>query len=111
MEEAKYPTAQPMPTLWGKDRIREWRLGDFLRSPAYVTGDEPYDWFEDRDLDHVAPVTHWEFLHPQLPIIRVTSYNRVKLPLTMSSEDFSYKSITDLDPNWRNFREPKSKKT
>ena len=99
MEEAKYPTAQPMPTLWGKDRITEWRLGDFLRSPAYVTGDEPHNWFGDRDRDHVAPVTHWEFLHPQLPIIRVTSYNTVPLPLTVSSEDFSYKSLTDPHPN------------
>ena len=103
MEEAKYPTAQPMPTLWGKNRIREWRLGDFLRSPAYATEDEPYDWFRSRDLDHVAPVTHWEFLHPQLPIIRVTSYNTAKLPLTVSSEDFSYKSLTDPNPN-RSFR-------
>ena len=99
MEEAKYPTARPMPTLFGKEWIQEWRLGDFLRSPAYVTGDEPYDWFRSRHLDHVAPVTHWEFLHPQLPIIRVTSYNKVKLPLTVSSEDFSYKSLTDPNPN------------
>ena len=100
MEEAKYPTARPMPTLFGKEWIQEWRLGDFLRSPAYVTGDEPYDWFRSRDLDHVAPVTHWEFLHPQLPIIRVTSYNMVMLPLTVSSEDFSYKSLTDPNPNY-----------
>ena len=100
MEEAKYPAARPMPTLFGKEWIQEWRLGDFLRTPAYVTGDEPYDWFRSRHLDHVAPVTHWEFLHPQLPIIRVTSYNMVMLPLTVSSEDFSYKSLTDPNPNY-----------
>ena len=96
MEEAKYPTAQLMPTPRGKDRIREWKLGDFLRSPAYAAGEEVDDdeWFNDRRYDHVAPVIHWEFLHPQLPIIRVTSYNKVKLPLTVSSEDFSYKSLT-----------------
>ena len=101
MEEAKYPAARPMPTLWGKEWIQEWRLGDFLRRPAYMAGEEiSYNrWFEDRRYDHVAPVTHWEFLHPQLPIIRVTSYNTVMLPLTMSSEDFSYKSLTDPHPD------------
>ena len=101
MEEAKYPAARPMPTPWGRTRIQEWRLGDFLRRPAYMAGEEiSYNrWFEDRDRDHVAPVTHWEFLHPQLPIIRVTSYNTVRLPLTMSSEDFSYKSLTDPHPD------------
>ena len=53
----------------------------------------------------MAPVTHWEILHPQLPIIRITSYNSVILPLTVSAEDFSYKSITDPDPDWRNQRD------
>ena len=102
MEEAKYPTARPMPTPWGEDRVKEWRLEDFLRSPAYAAGEKVDDdeWrYKNRDRDHVAPVTHWKFLHPQLPIIGVTSYNRVKLPLTVSSEDFSYKSLTDPNPN------------
>ena len=101
MEEAKYPTARPMPTLWGEKGIREWRLGSFLRRPAYMAGEEiSYDkWFENRRYDHVAPVTHWEFLHLQLPIVRVTSYNTVMLPLTVSSEDFSYKSLTDPHPD------------
>ena len=102
MEEAKYPTAQPMPTLFGKEWIQEWRLGDFLRRPAYMAVDQisRSRWFEERRYDHVAPVTHWEFLHPQLPIIRVTSYNMVMLPLTVNSEDFSYKSLTDPNPNY-----------
>ena len=59
----------------------------------------------------MVPVTHWEFLHPQLPIIRVTSYNTVMLPLTVNSEDFSYKSLTDPNPNWHSSRDtPRSKK-
>ncbi len=101
MEEAKYPAAQPMPTLWGEEQIREWKLEEFLRTPAYAAGEDNRDWFRNRDEDHVAPISHWEILHPQLPIIRVTSYNTVRLPLTLSAEDFSYESITNPDPDRR----------
>ena len=92
LEQAKNPAAELWPTYWGGDHavtysstpgkltgnLRTWDLETYLRNPhdridgrADINSEDGYNNF---------PQTRWEFVHPMLPIFKVTSYVHTKLP-------------------------------
>ena len=80
-QQAMYPTTSYHPIEWKTERDPErWRTNEELAdTPSWTLKQHlttPYV--------NEAPRTHFEFLHPELPIIRVTSYSQgdTYLPLT-----------------------------
>ena len=54
-------------------------LGEYLRTPFDIGYRHKQD---EAPQTHVMPVTRWEIIHPELPIVLVTSYSTTVLPLT-----------------------------
>ena len=54
-------------------------LGEYLRTPVDIGYRHKGD---KAPQTHVMPVTRWEIIHPELPIVLVTSYSTTVLPLS-----------------------------
>ena len=83
--------------VWGE--YGPWTLAEHLRTPMFhishrsnlITGSNfafstrvgAFDWL------FTHPLTQWEILDPDLPIVRITSYHQTKLPLAGPGEDYS----------------------
>ncbi len=109
LEDAKYPATRRMPTFWdnaeGRDwdkkrrwdkkPTKNWDLEAYLRTPVDLKHSESSWWGKNMISDgyrrptgtHRLPVTYWEFVHPRLPIIRITSYSSTILPLTVDPQE------------------------
>ena len=103
LEQGLYPNAKPHPLKWYTGtrynlEERDWDLDDYLRTtigpPSRIIDSIKYYSlkFDTRNLKALAeaypngsvyqtPWTTWEILHPQLPIVRVTSHQETILPL------------------------------
>ena len=61
-----------------------------------------------------APMTQWEFLHPRLPIIRVTNFDSRRLPLANTGEKptrtlttkFTVSFVISFQNRWASFEDP-----
>ena len=84
-------------------------LAAYLRTPISII---------DRDDRHnlpsqayTLPFVQWEFLHPRLPIIKVTSFVGTKLPLANPGEDqrttrFAVSFVISFQNRWASFDDP-----
>ena len=83
MEEAAKPgiRSQAIYHPWAVPREHQSSdLGEYLRTPFQMGF---RSWLQDKaPQTHVLPVTRWEIIHPELPIVQVTSYSTTMLPLT-----------------------------
>ena len=125
LEEAKLPSVEPHPRDWWtqyetksgrrninlrSDAPREWTLEEYIRIGTEYPGSPAVKY-------HNVPRITWEFLDPELPILRVTAHAEQWLPLTdpTSPEDLSNrKTITrysvsfvmSLQNRWTSFDDP-----
>ena len=87
LEEAKQPgvVARPIPWQTYSDNYEEvaWRLDDYLRTPVYEFHQHHGEFKLDEHSFRV-PTTYWEFVHPNLPIVKITSHVATLLPLKHS---------------------------
>ncbi len=75
-----------------------------------------YGWPSDVELEleedtFRTPTTYWEFVHPELPILKVTSYNATKLPLALPGEEpsltyYAVSFVISLQNCWAAFDDP-----
>ena len=97
LEEAKLPSAEPYPrnwwtekeNKWGKIYIdddsfapRDWTLNEYIRTGVQYPGPEARYFSHWQVEFHNIPQITWEFLDPELPILRVTAHAQQRLPLT-----------------------------
>ena len=146
LEDVKYPATRRMPTFWDtrkrgtfekirgwdETRTKDWDLEAYLRTPVDLEHSEDAWWNRNMISDgyrrptgtHRLPVTYWEFLHPRLPIIRITSYSSTILPLTVDRQEatgnelaekirntpptfFAVSFVISFQNRWTSFDEPK----
>ena len=90
LEDAKYPATQRFPSFWLGRELKYWDLSAYLSRPfRYNRG--VYN-IPLRGT-HETPITHWELVHPQLPIIKITSYTSTILPLITG-----YPELDEMSP-------------
>lgn len=110
----QHPEVRPYPLRWPDNwdggAIREWDLGDYLRTPIgppsrqldeeklirfqpnWVSWD-PYDDGLKQQFPgaqgpiYQMPWTRWEIISDQLPIVRITSHNETILPLAFPGQE------------------------
>ena len=121
LEQARRPGVKehPVPAIdilhsYGRNREtvaygENWDLAAYLRTPISII---------DRDDRHdlpsrayVMPFVQWEFLHPRLPIIRVTSFVGTRLPLANPGEEqrttgFAVSFVISFQNRWASFDDP-----
>ena len=116
LEDAKYDRVENVDFPWAT-RKREvedvsWSLADYLRTPVRQPRDKSWDWdLQLREDTFVVPTTYWEFLHPKLPIVKVTSYNRTLLPLALEGQEptptaFAVSFVISFQNRWASFEDP-----
>ena len=109
LEEGMHPNVRPHPLYWKVPRNaqktkrfetersgpKSWDLEDYLRTPVHRTDD-----YEDKHPNirlmtgtFNEPETQWEFVHPHLPIVKITSYLETILPLASEVPELS-----EIDP-------------
>ena len=94
LEQSKHHSAEPWPTYWSSDHpsppywgpssLKTWDLETYLRNPDEKSRSRSLTNSEDGYNNF--PQTRWEFVHPTLPIFKVTSYVHTKLPFITSYE-------------------------
>ena len=67
-------------------------------------------------VDHITPQVQWEFLHPQLPILKITAHAEQNLPLDLAGVDipshydtktrYSVSFVMSLQNRWASFDDP-----
>ena len=107
MKDAAYPTTELMPLTWqtggwwydrgdpGRGVIEyNWKLDEYIRTAvSRYTEDTGSVSFHHTDKRlkipggfhkyYITPHIEWEFVHPKLPIIKVTAQNSKVLPITL----------------------------
>ena len=136
MKGAAYPTTQLMPLKWqmgayiyeflnpGKTVIEyNWKLDDYLRTTVnrynedtgrvtFHTGQAEYNVSQVFHKHYISPEIKWEFVHPKLPIIRVTAQNSKVLPLTLPGlekpepTEYSVSFIISFQNRWESLDDP-----
>ena len=86
-----------------------WSLAEYLRTPM-VVGETNRATKANRHY-HQLPATQWEFLHPRLPIIRVTNFVRTQMPFRVPGEDLGHSDIAvsfvvSFQNRWASFDDP-----
>ena len=92
-------------------------LESHLRTPIEIMYDDKYGRYKDklpRGVNTGAyrmPFVQWEFLHPSLPIIRVTSFVGATLPLANPGEEprttaFAVSFVISFQNRWTSFEDP-----
>ena len=113
LEDNKLPGSEPRPMTWRTHPAIyeevDWNLADYLRTPVYrrVSRAE-IDLEED---SFRVPTTYWEFVHPELPIIKITSYVATKMPLKVAGEEpgltyFAVSFVISFQNRWESFDDP-----
>ncbi len=87
----------------------DWQLGDYLRTP--VSRREEYTKIDLEEDTFSVPKTYWEYAHPQLPIVQVTSYSETILPLTPPGQEptptsFAVTFVASFQNRWAAFEDP-----
>ena len=85
-----------------------WSLAEYLRTPMVVgetIGQLKKQYY------HELPATQWEFLHPRLPIIRVTNFVRTQMPFRVPGEkpghsDIAVSFVVSFQNRWASFDDP-----
>ena len=133
LEEAKLPSAEPAQAPWfrkgdkGKTDLKapemqEWTMEKFISNSITVkTGDWKCRGSSQREcdileIDHITPQVQWEFLHPQLPILKITAHAEQNLPLDLAGVDipshydtktrYSVSFVMSLQNRWASFDDP-----
>ena len=140
LEQGQHPNVKPHPLEWyarnsrGVPILKEernWDLDDYLRTtigpPSYriPRGDNNSMKFDTRNIRELAqaypngsvyqtPRTTWKILHPQLPIVQVTSHQETILPLAFGGQDaedlrntrFSVSFVAAFQHRWTSFQDP-----
>ena len=136
MKEAAYPTAHLMPLTWqtggriyeritpGKAVIEyNWKLDEYIRTTVsryshdidqvnFPSSQTKYNVFEGFHKNYIAPEIKWEFVHPKLPIIRVTAQNSKVLPLTLPGTEnpgpteYSVSFVISFQNRWESLDDP-----
>ena len=136
LEQGQHPNVKPHPLEWYTRRPpnlkeRNWDLDDYLRTtigpPSYsiYRGDNHSLKFDTRNIRELAqtypngsvyqtPWTTWKILHPQLPIVQVTSHQETILPLAFGGQDaddlrntrFSVSFVAAFQHRWTSFQDP-----
>ena len=135
LEQARAAGVEDRPIPWrmnqmgrytgrSEDRTYEnkWSLEEYLRTPVFREKGVKY--LEKRrrssmnqyEIDilndaYRMPTVHWEFLHPKLPIIRVTAYNKTVLPLAAPGQEqnetqFAVSFVVSFQNRWASFDDP-----
>ena len=120
LSEAKKPGVEDHDLLvrihhtWNEGRAQTeygagWSLAEYLRTPM-VVGEITVVRKANRHY-HQLPATQWEFLHPRLPIIRVTNFVRTQMPFRVPGEDMGHSDIAvsfviSFQNRWASFDDP-----
>ncbi len=101
LEEAILPSAKPHPRNWWnyKETNRdgkvltpksyspqEWTMEEYVRIGAGYPGRKDYRSISFSVDFHNVPQVQWEFLHPRLPILRITAHAEHTLPLLSTEQ-------------------------
>ena len=135
LEQARTAGVEDRPIPWRIDhkglhgRLEGWRtyenkwgLEQYLRTPVFRDDGVTYrasetaiygqpTGIEIMDNAYMMPTVHWEFLHPKLPIIRVTAYNKTVLPLAAPEQkpgdaQFAVSFVVSFQNRWTSFDDP-----
>ena len=139
MTQATYPATQPLELIWHigdtilkpstrNDRWEwtNWKLDGYLRTAVsrFSGGQSDREWFHKPLLEHYTyigpyltetyqePVIQWEFLHPELPILKITAENATVLPLTVGDierpepTEYSVSFVISLQNRWASLEDP-----
>ena len=136
MKDAAYPTTELMPLTWqtggwwydrgdpGRSVIEyNWKLDEYLRTAvSRYNKDTESIWFRDPYQKYampggfhkyyITPHIEWEFVHPKLPIIRVTAQNSKVLPLTLPGlkdpepTEYSISFVISFQNRWESLEDP-----
>ena len=114
LEDAKQPGAEMRTMPWQTYRDNyeelEWRLDDYLRTPVYEF-DRAHRELKLEEHSFRVPTTHWEFVHPKLPILKITSHVATTLPLGMAGQEpeptyFAVSFVVSFRNRWGSFGDP-----
>ena len=136
MKDAAYPTTELMPLKWQLggliyelqhpgETVTEynWKLDDYLRttvnrysqdtaSVTFPVRRVKYDISRVFHKHYISPEIKWEFVHPKLPIIRVTAQNSKVLPLTLPRLEkpeptkYSVSFVISFQNRWESLDDP-----
>ena len=137
MKDAAYPTAQLMSLKWqlggwgynrtsGGNAVAEynWKLDEYIRTTVarrpedtklvHFSGQDPLKvkMTEGFHKHYIAPQISWEFVHPKLPIVRVTAQNSKVLPLTLPGTqdpgptEYSVSFVIAFQNRWESLEDP-----
>ena len=102
----KHSRNRMRPTEYGAG----WSLAEYLRTPIIVGKKGRYG-FKENKYSHQMPTTQWEFLHPGLPIVRVTNFLRAQMPFRVPGEklgrsDIAVSFVVSFQNRWASFDDP-----
>ena len=88
-----------------------WSLAEYLRTPIVDEKDEGDFGIRQNQYSHQMPATQWEFLHPRLPIIRVTNFLKTQMPFRVPGEklghsDIAVSFVVSFQNRWASFDDP-----
>ena len=136
MKDAAYPTTELMPLKWQLgasiyefihpgETVTEynWKLDDYLRTTVNKYSEDVtkvrlhssqvrYDISQGFHKHYISPEIKWEFVHPKLPIIRVTAQNSKVLPLTLprlekpEPTEYSVSFVISFQNRWESLDDP-----
>ena len=136
MKDAAYPTTELMPLIWqtGGERYDRgdpgrgvieynWKLDEYLRTAvSRYTEDTEHIELERYEREYqilggfhkyyITPHIEWEFVHPKLPIIKVTAQNSKVLPLTLPGTknpgptEYSVSFVISFQNRWESLEDP-----
>ena len=86
-----------------------WSLAEYLRTP--IIAEKGRIGAKENKYSHQMPTTQWEFLHPGLPIVRVTNFLRAQMPFRVPGEDLGHSDIAvsfvvSFQNRWASFDDP-----
>ena len=140
MTQAKYPATKPLELIWQRgitpgeawDPANDWEWTDWKLDGYLRTAVSRVQWRKERprnfSQDHLPakgkevgkyltntyqePIIQWEFLHPELPILRITAENSTVLPLTVGNlerpkpTEYSVSFVISLQNRWASLDDP-----
>ncbi len=127
-EEAEKPGTTPHPLDWQTEYMfpgehdprsylqpKDWDLESYVRTTVnrYLqTGQDHNYIYGFLQEDYSAPLIRWEFLHPSLPIIKVTAHNEKNLPFIHPGQaaptptQYSVAFVITFQNRWESLDDP-----
>ena len=139
MTDAKHPATEPLELIWNTGNPRgepvetdahwawtNWKLDDYLRTAVsrFNEAKSGKEWFPQPLTDkgryigryltetYHEPIIQWEFVHPELPILKITAENSTVLPLTVGGierpkpTEYSVSFVISLQNRWASLDDP-----